>query len=467
MTVLIIGENKHNSYVREYFTQKGMDVFDVSDVCTIRSVTGEVGNFRVDVREDDNGINSYCDIGFLILTEQPTSKPVEIDGLPSFPLYGEKKFDVPASTAVLDPAVFLLDYVCESPMSATISALNDALIFARKKRNVFYLSKFIRTAGRGIETLYREAREAGVTFIKYEDIEISADLDKDEFTFSLSHDEPVKLTAKTVYTDGGRDVGERFAYAVDKLNLTADKYGYLTIDTYFLTPALTSRRGVFHLTRDLVAERLDEGLDHIYSVMMSGVKNDNKGVPLTDIPSHGIAVIDGKKCVFCYNCYRACPHAALEPDSFESRMQCLSAACTGCGTCAGLCPANAITLEKETASKCKEIQKTLIVSCENSGGALLEDVEGINILTVPCGGLISVGQLSENLYSYGKIMAVVCPDDACRHFDGNKRACAQVKRLQDMLESARLSADKLKIVQASQAMPKITKEELISFINIR
>jgi len=467
MNVLIIGENKYNNHVREYFTQKGMDVFDVSDVYKIRSFTGEVGNFRVDTREDDAGNNSYCEIDFLILAEQPASKPVEINGLPTLPLYGDKKFNIPASTAVLEPVVFLLDYICESPMSATISALNDAITFARKKREVYYISKFVRTAGRGIEAIYREAREAGVIFVKYEDLRFTADLDKEEFAVIVSDNETdLEIKTKTVYTDGGRDVGERFSYAVKKLNLTTDKYGYLTIDTFYLTPALTSRRGVFHLTRDLAAERLDEGLDYIYSVIMSGAHSDKKGVPPTDIPSHGITVIDGKKCVFCYNCYRACPHAALEPDSFESRMQCLSAACAGCGTCAGLCPANAITLEKETATKCNDSRRILIISCENSGGAILEDTEDISVMIVPCSGLIDVGQLSGNLYTYEKIMAVVCPDDACRHFNGNKRACTQVKRLQDMLEAAGLSVDRLKIVQASQAMPKIVKEELISFIDI-
>jgi len=482
VNVLIIGENKHNNHVREYLTQNGMDVYDVSDVYRLRSVTGEVGNFRVDTKEDD-GVEDlhFCEIDFMILTEQPTAKPVEIEGLSVLPLYADKVFDAPARTAALDPIVFLLDYVNESPMSATISALSDAVTFARKKRKVFYLSKFVRTAGRGIEALYREAREAGVTFIKYEALEIKTDLNKEEFSFVVSDGEfDLEIKTKAVYADGGRDVGERFSYAVKKLNLTTDKYGYLTVDTFYLTPVLTSRRGVFHLTRDLAAERLDEGLDYICAVVMSGVE----GISPPDVFSHGIAVIDGLKCVFCYNCYRTCPHAALEPDQKESRMQCLSAACSGCGTCESICPANAISLENSEAfvedtlyesNKAYESNtmyesvktgRSLVVCCENSGGATIENVDNIDVLTVPCGGAIDVSQLSQSLYEYEKLLAVVCPDDACRHFNGNKRACAQVKHLQDLLESAGLSTDRIKVVHASQALPNVLRDEINAFFLI-
>jgi len=458
MNVLIIGENKINNHVSEYFSQKGMDVFEIPDVYRLRSVTGEIGNFRVDTREDENTEDQhFCDIDFIILTEQPTAKPVEFAGLPAFPLYEDKDYAVSAETAVSEPIVFLLDYMCESPMSATISALSDAIGFAHKKRKVFYISIFVRTSGRGVEALYREAREAGITFVKYEDLQITSDLDKEEFSIAVSDGElDLVIKTKTIYADGGRDVGERFSHAVKKLNLTTDKHGYLTVDTFYLTPALTSRRGVFHLTRDLIAERLDEGLDFIYGAAI----NSTKGILPYEAPSHGIAVIDGKKCVFCYNCYRACNHAALEPDTAESRMKCLSAACEGCGTCAGLCPANAIALENITGWTDDNSGNLLVVSCENSGGATIEETNDITVLTMPCGGLLEIGRLAHELHKYKKIMVVVCPDDSCRHFDGNKRACTQVKRLKDMLETTGSLANNIKIIQVSQAMPHILQEEL-------
>jgi len=465
-----------------------MDVAVLSDVYSLRSLVGEIGRFFVK--------ESCQSVDFVILTEQPTAKPAAIAGLPTFSLYDNKEFSISAKSAVLEPVVFLLDYCSESPMSATISALGDALKFAQNKRKVFYLSKFVRTAGRGVEALYKEAREAGVTFVKYEELQVSADLEDEVFSFAVSDGElDLDIKTKTVYTEGGLDVGERFSYIVKKLNLTPNIHGHLTEDTFHLTPALTSRRGVYHLTRDLVAERLGEGLDYIYTLAVSGI---------WDTPSHGTAVIDGKKCVLCYNCYRACPHAALSPNALSrhsseltgdcgdfwaltepkgsetamtencmpgynpnitsNQMHCLSAACYGCGICVGICPAGATSLEYDVALQAEEtLGKTLVLSCENSGGASvasLDNIKGLEVLTVPCGGLIETGQLTDYLSTYDKIMVVVCPDDACRHFDGNKRACAQVERLTKRMETIGLSADRLRIVQVSQAMPKILEEEI-------
>jgi len=155
-------------------------------------------------------------------------------------------------------------------------------------------------------------------------------------------------------------------------------------------------------------------------------------------------------------------------------MKCLTAACAGCGTCAGLCPANAIMLEKDEL-RIKDVAKpgkALLLYCENSGAASLTDtiifpkdaVSGIEILHVPCGGLIDLDRLSGGLNVYKKVLAVVCPDDACRHFNGNKRACSQVKRLQGLLETAGLAAENVGVIQASHAMPKVILEELEHFI---
>ena len=49
----------------------------------------------------------------------------------------------------------------------TSIALEKGLELALKKKRVFFLARFIRTAGSALEKLYKEARNAGVTFIKY------------------------------------------------------------------------------------------------------------------------------------------------------------------------------------------------------------------------------------------------------------------------------------------------------------
>jgi len=450
VNVVIIGNNKYNTYVSEYFSHMGYTPDIISDVYDIRSLSGEAGDFTVGTK------SSNLKADFIVLTEQPKAEPVKINGLVTISLYNEQNSPEHV-TGIGEPIVFLLDYICQSPMAATIQALSKAIEFASKKRHVFYLAKFIRTAGRGIEELYKDARESGVTFIKYEGLELSADPYEGIFNvFATDGVFSQEINTKTIYSDGGSEVGDAFSYIVKKLNLTSGKHGYITEDMYFLSPALTSRRGVYHLTRDLAAERLDEGLVYIYSHFKSGI---------WEKPSHGSAVIDGKKCIFCYNCYRVCPHAALEPDSNVCQMRCLTAACAGCGACAGLCPAGAIVLETDALRTVDGTKpcKALILYCENSGA--IDTLEGIDSIPLPCGGLTDLSRLLDGLNFYDKVLAVVCPDDACRHFDGNKRACSQVKRLQDILEAAGLSPEKAGVIQASQAMPNVFKDELERLLN--
>jgi len=351
--------------------------------------------------------------------------------------------------------VFLLDHPNESPLSSTIYALENATGYARKKQHVYYLAKFIRTAGRGVETLYKEAREAGVNFIKYESLQITANEETEEYSININEankgsESGLCILTKTIYSDNSTGISERFTHITKKLNLSTNKHGHLTEDMFFLTPALTSRRGVFHLTRDLIAERLDEGLDFIFSSISL-----HKSTRITK----NTAEIDGKKCIFCYNCYRTCPHAALEPDKKENQMQCLQDACEGCGICVGICPACAILLNTDETGG-QTPCSTLAICCENSAVDTVKSIENIESMIVPCGGVINFERLSNEINNYDEVISVICPDDACRHFDGNKRACSQTKRLREMLESAGLESKKVWVIQASHAISQALLEEL-------
>ena len=491
MTVLFIGENNSNDHISEFFMKKGMDPVTLPDVSLLRSLSGEAGNFVAHTKDTD------IEASFVILTEQPSSEPPEIGGLKTNSLYSDNKTKSKTRTNTLEPIVFLLDYVCESPMASTIRALKDTADLARIKRRVYYLAKFIRTAGHGIETLYSEARDAGVIFVKYEDLQITTDTNEEVFKIKASDGVlTVDIQTTTIYSDGGLDIGEHFSHAVKKLNLTAKKLGHVTEDTYYLTPTLTSRRGVYHITKDVEAERLNEGLDFICAIELNNIR---------DIPSHGSAVIDGKKCVFCYNCHRACPHAALEPDTSVNQMQCLPIACAGCGTCASLCPGNAITLETNAFSNtlaplvgadgnppaqpptppqtnntptdhvgttAPGRPRALVLCCENSAALIIDECldtlghepTGIETITVPCGGLIGMEHLLDGLGKNDKVMSIVCPDDACRHFDGNKRACTQTTRLRVLLEAAGITPERVKFTQISHAMTGILNDELRDFM---
>ena len=488
--VLMIGANKRNNCISQYFARKGFYPIIIEDVYKLRSLEGEVGCFRAKLKDEE----IQADV--VVLTEQPTAPPVMIDGLATWSVYENATEIIKSKTNRTEPIVFLLDYICESPLSASICALSEAKALALRKRQVYYAAKFIRTAGIGIEKLYREAREAGVTFIKYEEIELSGNEDSQEFSIKISDgvlELPIQTT--TLFVDGSLEVGQRFSYVTEKLKLMVNELGRLTEEFYYLTPALTGRRGVYYISPDLASEKLLEGLEYIVALASSGIWRE---------PLDGVALVDGEKCVLCLNCLRACTHGALTPDTVVRQMSVLGLACEGCGSCGSVCPGNAISLEREMKGnnaitlewKIKgnnaviieqELNKTsineesnfsekqdqvLVLCCENSAAVAIEkalpllgkDAARIETRSAPCGGKIGLEQLTDDLLSYHKIMVAVCMNDACRHFDGNKRACGQVTRLKQMLERLGLSSESIRITYTSHVMPKVLRDDLIDFI---
>jgi len=468
MNILLLGQSKVNKLITDYFYNKNINITGISDIYELQKLNGEINNFTAQMKENDIRSN------YVIFTEPPFAEPAEINGLKTFSLYQENKtaeISEKSSSGSLQPIVFLLDYIGESPFIATIQALYDAAIFARKKYPVYIFSRFIRTSGLRVEDLYREAREAGVNFIKYEKICITVDLINEEFNID-TFDGVINSVIKTtiIYSDGGWDVGKRFSYAIKILNLTPNNLGYITEDNFFLTPALTSRHGVFHITRDLSSghfpQQLNDTLDYIFLQINTETKKNS---------SNDHVEINEKKCVLCNNCYRTCPHAALEPDLLINKMKNLNNACRNCGICINICPAKAITSNNDTTvtANCNVTNdKRIILYCKNSGGIGIKDFifdinsscKDIEMTELPCGGQITSESILKYLNKHTKILCILCPDDACHHFTGNKRACAAVNRLNNMITSTGLSNGAI-IKQISPGMPNILQEEVSVFIN--
>ena len=460
MKALIAGENEINERVSAFLADNGFDVLMAENVEDLRYFDGEAGSFSLELA----GEKTFAD--FVILTEPPARHPLPIGGGRVMSLYEANKADLTAKRA--GGAVFLLDYFCESPMPATLRALEDSARLARSKCRVYCLSRFVRTAGYGAEELYREARNAGVTFIKYESLDV-AFLD-DRFVIKTSDGAMTfDISAADIFADGTRDVGDSFRLAAKKLNLRPDANGYLLEDRHFLAPVRTSRRGVYHIGRDVSADGLKSALLYITGQVRAHRRANGKA-------EGNAAVVDGDKCVLCCTCFRSCPHAAMRPDSDERIMRNLASACEGCGICASLCPGGAITLSKKepVPRSAADGRGTLVFCCENSAAIAIDEalpmLEGmadrIDVRVVPCGGGISMEEMGGMLCSYSRVMAAVCIEGSCRHFDGGRRACLQTGRLAALLESAGLSGSRVGCVEVSHAAPGMFADALADFTGL-
>ena len=454
MNILIVGKSDINELLTQELKSEGFSSDTISCYEDVTRVQGRPGAYILTAAG-----KKYEGCG-VIVTERPYTESAELFDAKALNLLVPGTIEKIKNAKGPCKAAFLLDYAEETPEFLTVRALEAAISLANAKKDVYFLSMFVKAASAGMEKLFLKARQAGVTFIKYEQADPVYDEDSGLFSVIVS-DGVIETVIETPYliTVGTRD-NSALASLSRKFRL-ADKKEIVSEFKYFLSPALTTRKGIFY-----IGDKPDDALPYIISELKQICEGGPVGVH---------AEIEAGKCAFCYSCYRACPHAALEPDIEAGAMVCVENACMACGICAAICPGEAITMAPESrglsfskgkASGCK------VYCCENSAGPAFDEIAGemgedakkLDISEIPCGGRLDREVMTAALSSYGKVLVAVCIDDACRHMNGGKRACKQVERVISELEKSELCDKKVKCVKVSHAMPKVLLENVKAFL---
>ncbi len=462
MNVLILGKNGVNETISKRIGQEGhkaITISDLSDIWNIKGVEDEfLGDFSISTKSDLYNVSN------IIVTEPPIIDDLYVGEGKAYNIMDDKILDKLKVSLDHKKIVFLLDYLDESPEYIFVKAISMARKLCRLKKEVYFISKFVRTASEGIEKEYREARGEGITFIKFENLNISFDEESNDFNLIID-DGVIETNITTPYVASvGKISYDNLKNFTKKLRLRDYDNGLLNDDRFFLHKVLTSRKGIFYLNPGvtITPSRLDLSVRE--SLLDKEFGYD---------AFHNEVNIDKRKCAFCYACYRACPHGAMEPDLENSAMKNNYDQCVACGICVSICPGKAISIEDDLKSEDAQKTKCKFFCCENSGkiamneikDSLGEDLLKISISEVPCGGRISTEMITDALNKYGKVLIAVCMDDACRHFEGGKRACMQLNKTVEMLEKSNIDTSKVKYIKLSHAMRNVLKDNILEFLN--
>ena len=457
MNVLIVGSSDINKALEQKLLGDGFSVDTISDFADVVRIKGRPGAYELTTVD-----KKYSGAG-VIVTEQPYTEKSELYDANALNLLAPEAIEKIKATKGPGKVVFLLDHMEETPEWLTVRAYEAAISLANAKKDVYFISMFSKAASAGMEKLYLKARQSGVTFIKYE--RVCTELSEETGVFTVKvYDGVFDTVIETPYLITVGAVNDSaLAFLSGKLRI-ADKKEIVSEFRFFLNPALTTRKGVYYIHNNL-----DTALPYIINELRAIEKGE---------ASAAHAEIEGAKCAFCYSCFRACPHAALEPDTEESAMKCIENACMACGVCVAICPGEAIVIieeeagltfdsvEKGKAGMCK------VFCCENSAGPafceitkeLGTEAEKLSLTEIPCGGRLGREVITAALATYDKVLVAVCIDDACRHMNGGKRACKQALRAAAELEKSGLEGKKVKCVQVSHAMPKVLLENVKAFL---
>ena len=347
------------SLIRQVEDHPMVHVFMNSEVF---ETTGIIGNFTTHLRSlTQEAPDTVVDHGATILaTGGHEYKPTEY-------LYGQHReimthLDFDASLEKSDPAILNAGIAVfiqcvgsrtETRPSCSKVCCTHSLKSAIKLKKinpdmkVFVLNRDVRSYGFR-EDLYKEARKAGVLFIRY-DVKQPPELVADNdgrlmltvldpiLGRSLDMHPDLVVLASAVLPNENRALFELF-----KVPVNAE--GFLVEAHSKLRPVDFSSEGIFMAGLAHYPKSLDESIAQSQAAVSRAMTILSK----PEIWVGGVvATVEEGRCAVCLTCVRVCPygvphirhegHAVIEP-----------AECHGCGICASECPGKAISLQHFT-----------------------------------------------------------------------------------------------------------------------
>jgi len=210
--------------------------------------------------------------------------------------------------------------------------------------NVYILYRDVRTYA-FFEDQYREARDKGVIFIRY-DVEQKPVVSRDGGRLQVCLNDPILgeqvridadllvLAPPIVPAPDNEKLSQLF-----KIPLNAD--GFFLEAHMKLRPVDFPAEGVYMCGLAHAPKNIEESINQAKAAagragtILSRDKLESRGVR---------AHVDPEKCAACLTCVRLCPFNAPRINPQTHRAEIEAVQCQGCGTCAGECPNKAIEL---------------------------------------------------------------------------------------------------------------------------
>jgi len=224
------------------------------------------------------------------------------------------------------------------------TAVKNALLLRDRypKARIMVLYRDMRTYGFR-EAAYREAREKGVLFVRYEEeeppeLKLDGDLHLRVREPSLSRDlelEPdlVVLAAPMVPRADREELSELL-----RVPLNAD--GFFLEAHVKLRPVDFASEGLFLCGTAHAPKFITETIAQAGAVASRAASIlSRKEMPV----GAQTAWVDPDKCISCMTCVHVCPYMAPRINE-NNKAEVQAAVCMGCGSCTAECPAKAITL---------------------------------------------------------------------------------------------------------------------------
>jgi len=436
----------------------------------LKSVAGELGDFRVTVAADEgeqelraSAVVLATGAGTPVAANCKCDRKVGMAGL----------VEMIRAGSVRGRVAIVMDGCGEQGRAVTGQVFSAAELLATQcGAQVKVFCHNVRVAATGLEELYRRARQAGVVVAKIEGKPAisshgtAATIRSGDPIAGVELSEEFDLVAVADVAPGDVDGA---VSAIDGLRAGPD--GSLQYDDVWLLPSLTNRPGVFVAgaarSNSEYREALADGLaaaNQVHALLGDGT------IRVCD----EAAAVEGEKCVLCLTCLRICPHGAISIDAEENAASISAVSCQRCGLCAAECPAKAITLpgftDEELAAAVGDKPRVTVFACENSAVPAADAAAGaeygaeVRLVQVPCAGKVDPRAVLQALEKGAdRVLVLGCHPESCQYLTGSSRAARRAERVVALLEQAgydgsRVSFGGIASVQPSKFVEYVTSK---------
>ena len=230
--------------------------------------------------------------------------------------------------------------------------------------NVFVLYRDVRTYGFR-EKYYKQARDAGVVFIRYTRDAKPDVSDKDGLVVSLKSPdfpEPITIEAHNVILSTGIVADrENNKHVSDMLKVPLNSDGFYVEAHMKLRPVDFATEGIFLCGLAHSPKSIDENISQARAAAARATTVLSK--KQLDVSAQ-VSYVDQEKCISCMTCVTVCPYNAPACNA-DGKGQIEAAKCMGCGICVSECPARAIQLHHFETDQFNVMIRELL-TCETS-----------------------------------------------------------------------------------------------------
>jgi heterodisulfide reductase subunit A-like polyferredoxin len=226
------------------------------------------------------------------------------------------------------------------------TAIKNALKIKKQDPDakIFILYRDIRTYGFR-ETYYKQAREEGIVFIRFDENKLPMVSDINGVLSSVTVDSPdmkdsIVIEADQLVLSTGIVANDDNVKISNMLKVPLNSNGFYVEAHMKLRPVDFATEGLFLCGLAHSPKMTDENISQAKAAAARAATILSK--THLEVGAQ-VSIVNQSKCISCMTCVKVCPYGA--PNSnYDHKAEIASAKCMGCGICVAECPAKAIQL---------------------------------------------------------------------------------------------------------------------------